>query len=136
MTKSNNGDFEDQPPPSPWGQEEKPEPSEEGFFEKSLKVSAALAAVSFLTHIFFLLLVDPWFILPLSKESAIVYGAVPLAFGLIFALFSILSFTQIPERRGLHILLLLAAVIFGTLSLQGLLGSALHYAKLARQAPL
>lgn len=97
---------------------------------RALFICSVLTALCFLLHIFFLLLVSPWNVLNITKETAFVYSSIPLCFAVVFALSSIYNFTIIEERSGSHILLLLAALIFGSLSLQGLLGVAMHYYKL------
>jgi hypothetical protein len=100
-----------------------------GSPERVLFKSAVLTAFCFLVHILFLFLVSPLNVVPLSKEEAYLYGAIPLCFGVIFLALSVYNFIIIEERSVSHVLLLLVALSFGSMSLQGLLGLALHYIK-------
>jgi|SRR5579875_609348 hypothetical protein len=95
--------------------------------EKTLFVSAALTVLCFLIHIFFLLLVNPWRVLDLSKETAYLLSGIPLGFGAMFFGLSVYSFIKIEERSAVHILVLLVAISLGSMCIQGLLGLGLHY---------
>lgn len=99
--------------------------------EGALVISSALTVFSFLCHIFFLLLVDPWRVLDISKESALTYSTIPLYFGVVFALSTIYNFIRIESRSVVHVVLLVFAVVFGSFSVHGLLGFAHHYLNLA-----
>lgn len=88
----------------------------------ALFLSTALAALGFLSHIFLLFLVEPLKYLRLSKESAYAYSSIPLCFGVIFFLTAIYNFRKIEERSVFHILSIIVAFVFGTLSIQGLAG--------------
>ncbi|HUI21214.1 MAG TPA: hypothetical protein VLZ74_09240 [Methylocella sp.] len=99
--------------------------------ERALFVSSALTVVSFLIHIFFLLLIDPWKVLKLSKEAAYVYSGFPLAFGAVFLGLSVYYFIKIENRSVSHIVMLLVALSLGSMSIQGLLGLGLHYVLLS-----
>jgi hypothetical protein len=83
-----------------------------------------------LSHIFFLLLVDPWRVLDISKESAMAYSTIPLGFGVVFLLAAIYSFIRIESRSIFHLILLIFAVAFGSFSVHGLLGFVHHYLNL------
>jgi uncharacterized protein (DUF486 family) len=98
--------------------------------ERALVISCALTVVSFLSHFFFLLLVDPWRVLEISKEDALAYSTIPLCFGVVFLLFAIYSVVKIESRSIVHIILLVLAVVFGSFSVHGLLGFAHHYLNL------
>ncbi len=98
--------------------------------ERALVISSALTIVSFLSHIFFLFLVDPWRVLNISKESALAYSTIPLCFGVIFVLYAIYSFIRIESRSSVHVIVLLFAAIFGSFSVHGLLGFVHHYLNL------
>jgi hypothetical protein len=91
--------------------------------------TSMLTAASFLVHILFLFLVSPLNVVHLSKEDAYLYAAIPLCFGALFFALSVYNFIIMEERSPSHILLLLVALSFGSMSLQGLLGLALHYVK-------
>jgi hypothetical protein len=91
-----------------------------------LFISTVLIVLSFLSHIFFLLLVDPWKYLAISKESAMTYSGIPLCFGVAFLLAAIFSFLRIESRSPSHIILIIIVFVFGSLTLQGLSGIALH----------
>jgi hypothetical protein len=93
-----------------------------GSPERALFKSAMLTAFCFLVHILFLFLVNPLNVVPLSKEDAYLYGAIPLSFGVLFLALSVYNFIIIEERSVSHVLLLLVALSFGSMSLQGLLG--------------
>src|ERR1700736_3666138 len=98
--------------------------------EGALFVSSALTVFSFLSHIFFLLLVDPWRVLDFSKESAMAYSTIPLCFGVVFLLAAIYSFIRIESRSIFHVIVLIFAVAFGSFSIHGLLGFVHHYLNL------
>jgi hypothetical protein len=99
--------------------------------EKALFISSALTVFSFLSHIFFLLLVDPWRVLDIAKESAMAYSTIPLCFGVVFLLSTIYSVIKIEDRSLFHIILFIFALIFGSFSLHGLFGYVHHYLNLA-----
>ena len=99
--------------------------------EGALFISSGLTVFSFLSHIFFLLLVDPWRVLSISKESAMAYSTIPLCFGVIFLLSTIYSFIKIEYRSIFHIIIFIFALIFGSFSLHGLFGLVHHYFNLA-----
>ena len=98
--------------------------------ERALFISSALTVVSFLSHIFFLLLVDPWRVLDFSKESAMAYSTIPLCFGVVFLLSTIYSFIKIESKSIFHVIILICAVAFGSFSIHGLLGFVHHYLNL------
>ena len=98
--------------------------------EGALFLSCALTVFSFLSHIFFLLLVDPWRVLDISKESAMAYSTIPLCFGVVFLLSAIYSVIKIESRSIFHIILFIFALIFGSFSLHGLFGFVHHYLNL------
>jgi hypothetical protein len=98
--------------------------------EGALVLSSALTVVSFLSHILFLLLVDPWRVLAIAEESALAYSTIPLGFGFVFLLSAIYSFIKIDSRSIFHVIVLIFAVAFGSFSLHGLLGFAHHYLNL------
>jgi hypothetical protein len=91
-----------------------------------LFISTVLLAISFLCHIFFLFLVEPLKYLVISKDEAMVYSGVPLAFGVIFLAAAIYSFMKIETRSPIHIIVLIFVFAFGSLTLQGLAGIAMH----------
>ncbi len=97
---------------------------------KALVISSALTVISFLSHIFFLLLVDPWRVLDIPKEDALTYSTIPLGFGVVFLLSAIYSFVRTESRSIFHIILFIFALIFGSFSFHGLLGYAHHYLNL------
>ena len=99
--------------------------------ERALVISSALTVVSFLCHIFFLFLVDPWKVIPISKEDALAYSTIPLGFGVVFFAASIYSFIKIDLRSMVHVVLLIFAAGFGSFSFHGILGFVHHYLNLA-----
>ena len=110
---------------------EKPFPFFPRSPERALFISSALTVFSFLSHIFFLLLVDPWRVLDFSRETAMAYSTIPLCFGVVFLLCTIYSIIKIEDRSLFHIILLIFALIFGSFSLHGLFGFVHHYLNLA-----
>jgi hypothetical protein len=98
--------------------------------EGALVITSALTVFSFLSHFFFLLLVDPWRVLDISKESAMAYSTIPLGFGVVFLLAAIYSFVRIDSRSIVHLILLIFAVAFGSFSVHGLLGFVHHFLNL------
>jgi hypothetical protein len=123
MTKLENG-----------GNEGRQEGAFGGSPERALFKSAVLTAFCFLVHILFLFLVNPLNVVHLSKEEAYLYGAIPLCLGVIFLVLSVYNFILLEERSASHILLLLIALSFGSMSLQGLLGLGLHYVRLSLES--
>ncbi|MDQ6867856.1 MAG: hypothetical protein M3178_05470 [Pseudomonadota bacterium] len=99
--------------------------------EGALLISSALTVFSFLSHIFFLLLVDPWRVLDISKESAMAYSTIPLCFGVVFLLSTIYSFIRIESRSMFYVIVFIFALIFGSFSLHGLFGFVHHYLNVA-----
>ncbi|HEY4847664.1 MAG TPA: hypothetical protein VIH87_07675 [Methylocella sp.] len=98
--------------------------------ERALVISSALTVVSFLSHIFFLLLVDPWRVFDIPKEDALAYSTIPLCFGVVFVLSAIYSFIRIESKSIFHVILLIFTAVFGSFSIHGLLGFAHHYLNL------
>lgn len=98
--------------------------------ERAFVISSALTVFSFLSHIFFLLLIDPWRVLDVPKEDALTYSTIPLGFGVVFLLATIYSFIRIESRSIFYIILFIFALIFGSFSLHGLFGFAHHYLNL------
>lgn len=96
-------------------------------FEGILIWSSLLTMLSFLVHVLYLIFADPEQWPSLSKESVYLTSAIPLAFGIVFAILAVYSFIRLKIRTLLHIGFLLLALSFGSLCLQGLLGIALHY---------
>jgi hypothetical protein len=94
-----------------------------------LYIWTALTAVSFLSHILFLALVEPLKVLSMTKANAYVYSGVPLVFGLICLLFAIQNFRKITPRAEIHIAALLVAIVFGSLNFQGVAGIVWFFAK-------
>ena len=99
--------------------------------ERALFISSALTVVSFLSHIFFLLLVDPWRVLDFSKESAMAYSTIPLCFGVVFLLAAVYSVIKIKSRSIFNVILFIFALIFGSFCLHGIFGFVHHYLNLA-----
>ena len=98
--------------------------------EGALFISSALTVFSFLSHIFFLFLVDPWRVLVIDKESALAYSMIPLGFGIVFLVSAIYSFIRIESKSIFHVIVLIFAAAFGSFSIHGLLGFVHHYLNL------
>lgn len=98
--------------------------------ERALIITSALTVVSFLSHLFFLFLVDPWRVLVIDKESALAYSTIPLWFGVVFLALAIYSFIRIESKSIFHVIVLIFAVAFGSFSVHGLLGFVHHYLNL------
>jgi hypothetical protein len=98
--------------------------------ERALVISSALTVVSFLSHIFFLFLVDPWRVLDIPKESALAYSTIPLCLSVVFLLSAIYSFVRIESKYMFYVIIFIFTLIFGSFSLHGLLGFAHHYLNL------
>jgi hypothetical protein len=94
------------------------------FPERALFVSTAIVICCWLTHFFFLLLVDPWRYLAVSRESAVAYASIPLGVAIVFLVVAVYNFIRIHSRSVFHIVLLIFALSFGSLSVQGIIGSA------------
>jgi hypothetical protein len=88
----------------------------------------ALTSIGFLSHILFLFLVEPLKVFSLAKANAYAYSGIPLAFGLVCLLFAILSFRRITPRTGIQIVVLIVAIIFGSLTIQGIAGIVRFFA--------
>jgi hypothetical protein len=98
--------------------------------EGALFISSALTVASFLSHIFFLLLVDPWRVFDIPKEDALAYSTIPLGFGVVFLLSAIYSFVRIESKSIFHVILLIFTAVFGSFSVHGLFGFVHHYLNL------
>ena len=100
-----------------------------GFSAKWLYIWTALTAVSFLVHLLFLFLVEPLKVLALPKAAAYAYSGIPLLFGIAFLLFTIVSFRRLRPRSEIHVAVLIGAIVFGSLNLQGAAGIVRFFAK-------
>jgi hypothetical protein len=89
----------------------------------------ALTALSFLSHIAFLALIEPLKVFSMTKANAYAYSGVPLVFGLICLLFAILNFRKITPRTEIHIAVLLVTIVFGSLNFQGAGGIVWFFAR-------
>ena len=111
------------------GEPEKPEKTL-ALFQRSpegaLFRSSALTTLSWLSHIFFLLLVDPLKYLDISRDRALAYSIIPLFAGVVFLWDAIYNFRRIEARSVFHTILLIFALIFGGLSIVGLSGFVLR----------
>ena len=111
------------------GEPEKPEKTL-ALFQRSpegaLFRSSALTTVSWLSHIFFLLLVDPLKYLDISRDRALAYSIIPLFAGVVFLWDAIYNFRRIEARSVFHTILLMFALIFGGMSIVGLSGFVLR----------
>ena len=111
------------------GESEKPEKTLVLFQrspEGALFRSSILTTFSWLSHIFFLLLVDPLKYLDISRDRALTYSIVPLFAGVVFLRDAIYNFRRIEARSVFHTILLIFALIFGGLSILGLTGFVLR----------
>ena len=111
------------------GEPEKPEKTL-ALFQRSpegaLFRSSALTTVSWLSHILFLLLVDPLKYLDISRDRALAYSIIPLFAGVVFLWDAIYNFRRIEARSVFHTILLIFALILGGLSIVGLSGFVLR----------
>jgi hypothetical protein len=96
---------------------------------KRFYIWTALTAFSFLSHILFLFLIDPLKVFSLAKAHAYAYSGIPLVLGLVCLLFTILSFRRITPRTEIHYAVLIVAIIFGSLTIQGIAGIVRFFAK-------
>jgi hypothetical protein len=97
-----------------------------GSPERAFFTSTALTALCFLSHICFLLLVGPPTYSALSKDSAFAYSSIPLFIGVVLFLAAIYSFRRIESHSGFHIAVFVLAIIFGSLTIHGLIGFTMH----------
>jgi hypothetical protein len=107
------------------GTPEKPDENSGSVSRSSAKwlyIWAALTALCFLVHLLFLFLVEPLKVLALSKAQAYAYSGIPLLLGIACFLLTILSFRKITPRFELHIAVLIGAIIFAGLNIQGVIG--------------
>jgi len=93
-------------------------------YAKWLYAGTALTALFFLAHIFFLFLVEPLKLLSLSKAQAYTYSGIPLVFGIFCFLFALVGFWKISPRSEFHVVVLIGAIVFGSLNVQGTVGIA------------
>ncbi len=96
---------------------------------KWLYIGTALTAASFFIHLLILFLVEPLKVLALPKAAAYAYSGIPLLFGIAFLLFTVVSFTRLNPRSEVHVAVLVGAIVFGTLNLQGAAGIVRFFAK-------
>jgi hypothetical protein len=95
--------------------------------ERALVISSVFVITCFLVHILILFLVQPFKVLPLSKLNAYAYSSIPLGMGIVFLLDAIANFRRIESRSFIHLFPFMLAVIFGGLSIQGLLGFIIYF---------
>ena len=100
-----------------------------GSSAKWFYIGTALTALCFLIHILFLFLVEPLKYVPLSKADAYAYSGIPLLVGIACLIFTIVSFRRITPRSEIHVVVLIGAIIFGSLNLQGTAGIIMFFAK-------
>jgi len=100
-----------------------------GSSAKWLYIGTALTAASFFVHLLILFLVEPLKVLPLPKAAAYAYSGIPLLFGIAFLLFTVVSFRRIRPRSEMHIAILVGALVFGSLNIQGAAGIVRFFAK-------
>lgn len=110
------------PPKGP----ENSSPRAGGSHARALAISSALVVAFFLLHVLLLLLVRPWNVLPLSKLNAYAVSCIPLGMGLVFFFDAITNFIRIEARSAVHFAAFLLAILFGSLSVHGLLGFILY----------
>jgi hypothetical protein len=84
-------------------------------------MSAILTVFCFLSHFFYLLLVEPSQSSALSKESMFVYSSIPLFIGMVFFVAAILSFRKITYYSTFQVIVLMVVIIFGSLIIHGLI---------------
>jgi len=89
-------------------------------------ISAALTVFCFLSHILYLLLVEPSPYSTLSKERVFAYSSIPLFIGTGFFLSAILSFRKIEFYSTFQIIAFLFVIVFGSLSIHGLIGFIMY----------
>jgi hypothetical protein len=94
--------------------------------ERAFFVSAALTVFCFLGHILFLLLTEPSRYSTLSKESAFAYSSIPLFIGMVFFVTAILTFRKIRVYSAFHIIGIILVIVFGSLTVHGLIGFVTH----------
>src|ERR1700730_15464837 len=70
---------------------------------KWLYIGTARTALSFLSHILFLFLVEPLKVFSLTKADAYAYSGIPLLLGIASFLFTILSFWRTTPRSATHV---------------------------------
>jgi hypothetical protein len=102
----------------------KPEKTSAQFWRTSegvFFVSATLSVLCFLSHFFYLLLVEPSQSSALSKESVFAYSSIPLFIGMVFFVAAILSFIKIKYYSALQVITLMMVIIFGSLIIHGLI---------------
>jgi hypothetical protein len=96
---------------------------------KWLYIGTAMTAASFFIHLLILFLVEPLKVLALPKAAAYAYSGIPLLFGIAFLLFTVVSFTRVKPRSEMHVAILIGAIVFGTLNIQGAAGIVRFFAK-------
>ena len=100
-----------------------------GSSAKWLYIGTALTAAGFFIHLLILFLVDPLKVLVLPKGAAYAYSGIPLLFGIAFLLFTVVSFRRIRPRSEMHVAILIGAIVFGSLNIQGVAGIVRFFAK-------
>lgn len=110
---------------APRGLERKP-PQPRGSHTRALVMSSALVVMCFAAHLLVLFMVEPSTAQNFSKLNAYALGSIPLAMGLVFFFDAITNFRKIESRSPVHLVPLLFAVVFGGLSIQGLLGFMIY----------
>lgn len=101
--------------------------------QANLLISTVLLGLSFLSHIGFLLMVEPLRFLNIPKEDAMIYSGAPLCLGVLFLVSAIYNFSKIAPRKAWHVLLIMFAAVFGSLTLQGLAGIGMHLARFSHE---
>jgi hypothetical protein len=94
-----------------------------------LYIGTALTALSFLSHILFLFLVEPLKVFSLTKADAYAYSGIPLLLGIACFLFTLFSYWRTTPRSELQVAALIGAIIFGSLNIQGVAGIIMFFAK-------
>jgi hypothetical protein len=84
-------------------------------------ISATLTVLCFLSHFFYLMLVEPLQSSTLSRENVFVYSSIPLFIGMVFFMAAIFSFKKIKYYSSLQVLVLIVVIVFGSLIIHGLI---------------
>jgi hypothetical protein len=84
-------------------------------------ISSTLTVFCFLSHFFYLLLIEPSQSSTLSKESVFAYSSIPLFIGLVFFVAAILGFRKIKYYSAFQVSTLMVVIIFGSLIIHGLI---------------
>jgi len=94
--------------------------------ERVLLAATVTTTLCFLGHIAFLVKIGPPARSMLTRTVTYAYSSIPLVVGALSLLIAILAFRKIQQKTTPDLVVLIIALIFGSLTIHGLIGFTMH----------